>query len=557
MGGIKPSAMSAATVVAFKAKLGDDSIVYKHPLGDAEYVGNATYSSSGSVYGIACIQKIVDDCRIKHIRVRMWGTSTTAGILRVYKSTSLGSGSQQFSANTLIEEITVTAGNFNTNTTGFHSITLTNEVALTKNEYLFVYFLQSASTVSLARWTTQNGTSQERSAFLYTTTNNYTTAWTVSSVGGSNGYQSAPMILEKAGGISAEALAVSMATKQNILTPRMTIPAVIHAVVGVEFNLYSDAIILGTDCGKTSPKEYSVEYISTVGKSTERGFRLTAIAGDVGTKSLLIKVYDSNHTVVATKTVSLVVLANAAPSAVKRICCVGDSLLSNGPISTTTQAQFAALGSNLPLFFGTAGSDPAKHEGRAGWTWGTFAGATSPFYSGGALNINAYRTTLGMGTNKFDVVSFQLGVNDSFGAFKTDADITAIINNAKAVITAFLADNASTKIIVHLPTMDGNTKGGWAENYGTTGYKSEYQANIWKLREAIISNFDSGVYNANVIVGIAGLCVDRYYGYVRVTQAVASRISTTEEVHNNAVHLDTPGSQQAGDSYYSTMRSLF
>ena len=143
MGGIKPSAMSAATVVAFKAKLGDDSIVYKHPLGDAEYVGNATYSSSGSVYGLACIQKIVTDCRIKYIRVRMWGTSTTAGILRVYKSTSLGSGSQQFSANTLIEEIPVTAGNFNVNATGFHSVTLTNELNLNTNEYLFVYFLQT------------------------------------------------------------------------------------------------------------------------------------------------------------------------------------------------------------------------------------------------------------------------------------------------------------------------------------------------------------------------------------------------------------------------------
>ncbi|HAQ21106.1 MAG TPA: hypothetical protein DCR40_18015 [Prolixibacteraceae bacterium] len=556
MGGIKPSAMSAATVVAFKAKLGDDSIVYKHPLGGAEYVGNATYSSSGSVYGLACIQKIVTDCRIKYIRVRMWGTSTTAGILRVYKSTSLGSGSQQFSANTLIEEIPVTAGNFNVNATGFHSVTLTNELNLNTNEYLFVYFLQTASTVSLARWTTLNGTSQERSAFLYTTNNNYTTAWAVSAVGASNGYQSAPMILEKAGGISAEALGVALATKQNVLTPRITIPATIHAVVGVELNLYSDAIILGTDCGKTSPKEYSVEYISTVGKSTERAFRYTAIAGDVGTKSLLIKVYDSNHTVVATKTVSLIVLANAAPSAVKRVLCVGDSLMNNGPISPTIQALFASLGSNIPLFFGTAGTDPAKHEGRSGWTYATFAGASSPFYSSG-LNIAAYRTGLGMGADKFDIVTFQLGVNESFGVIKTEADRLQVIQYAKDIITAFLADNATTKIIVQLPTSDGNSKGGWAENYGTTGYKSEYQMNIWRLRELIISSFDAGAYNANVFVGIAGLSVDRYYGYVRVTQAVSARISDTEEVHNNAVHLATAGSQQVGDSYYATMRSFF
>jgi len=167
-----------------------------------------------------------------------------------------------------------------------------------------------------------------------------------------------------------------------------------------------------------------------------------------------------------------------------------------------------------------------------------------------ALDIANYRINLGMGNTKFKVVIIQLGINESFGTIMNDTNRTAVINSAKAICTAFLADSSATKIIIQLPSTDGNTKGGWGANYGSTGYKAEYKMNIWRLREMIISNFDNSVYNANVEVGIAGLVIDRYYGYGRTTQAISARVSTTEEVHINAVHPNTEGYQQMADGCF-------
>jgi lysophospholipase L1-like esterase len=167
------------------------------------------------------------------------------------------------------------------------------------------------------------------------------------------------------------------------------------------------------------------------------------------------------------------------------------------------------------------------------------------------LDIENYRSNLGMSAALFDVVTLQLGINESIGALMDDTNRTAVVNYCKAILAALLADNASCKIIVVLPSTDGNTRGGWGANYGATGYKDYYQKNIIRLRELLISNLDAGVYSANVEVSAAAMACDRYYGYARTTQAVASRISTTDEVHTNAVHPDTVGYQQMGDALYA------
>lgn len=170
--------------------------------------------------------------------------------------------------------------------------------------------------------------------------------------------------------------------------------------------------------------------------------------------------------------------------------------------------------------------------------------------STGALDVANYRSLLSMGSSKFDIVTIRLGVNESFGELKTEENRLAVIEHFKAIIGAFVADNSATKFIIELPTTCGNTKSGWGVNYGATGRRETYEANVWRVRELLITTFDNGAYSANVEVCATGGMVDRYYGFERTTVQIASRITETEERHTNAVHPTTGGYYQLADGLF-------
>jgi lysophospholipase L1-like esterase len=177
----------------------------------------------------------------------------------------------------------------------------------------------------------------------------------------------------------------------------------------------------------------------------------------------------------------------------------------------------------------------------------------NPFWIGGTLDVAGYRAAKGIAA-PIDAVFVNLGIND-MGLGGT-GNIAAIIGYAKALVDAFLADNASCKVILGLPPLCGNTADGFAANYGAVAAREVYEDGIIRLRQALLAAFDSGTYHANAVIGAAGLVVDRYYGYGRTTAAVASRISATSERHNNAVHPDTPGYQQMGDQLFAELMAL-
>lgn len=207
-----------------------------------------------------------------------------------------------------------------------------------------------------------------------------------------------------------------------------------------------------------------------------------------------------------------------------------------------------ATGASAPSSSGTL----TKASGTGDATL-TYSGATTepgnPLWNGGALNVTTYRSNQGISA-VIDAVVIQLGINDVFGETLL-TNFTAIINNAKAIATAFLADNPACKIIIELPTICGNTSDGFAANYGASQTRAIFEANIFSLRAAMLTAFDQGAYNANVKVGSAGLQVDRYYGYARSSVAVAARMSATNEEHNNGVHPGNEGYDQNGDAIFA------
>lgn len=332
----------------------------------------------------------------------------------------------------------------------------------------------------------------------------------------------------------------------NITADDITIPSTIYACVGFETNIYYDALVPCFDNGLAT--KTNVEIICAKGQSFQDRWALTATSPDVGTETMTINVYDDNNNLIAAKSVSLNIVEDSGNSISANILMVGDSLTFAGTITSTLRTSLLTFTGITPTFYGSQGTSPNNQEGRAGWAFSSFVGATSPFYNGGVIDIANYRSSVLSSAPVFDIVTIQLGVNDSFdNDVKTDAEITAILDDAKTLIDAFIADNSDSKIIVQLPTLCANTLDGWADDYDATRKRNNYKENIFLLRKAILNDFDLGAYNSNVSVGQAGLSVDRYYGYPRSSGNPATRLTgDTVERHTNALH-PTEGYPQIAD----------
>ena len=264
--------------------------------------------------------------------------------------------------------------------------------------------------------------------------------------------------------------------------------------------------------------------------------------------------YDINKSLIDSKTVNINVIDNVAPSSIKNILNVGDSLTSYGDITKRIQANFTGLGSNIPVFNGSQGSGLYKHEGRGGWALSTFVGASSPFYHNGALDIANYRSDIGL-VDLLDFVTIQLGINDVGNTVvKDNATLDFYMVNYKLLIDAFITDNPNCKVIIGLPSSDCNTIDGYGGIYNATAYKANYQVNIFNFRQKMIDNFDNGIYNANVIIDIVGLQCDRYYGYKFQDKPISAAYPTMESVHSDCIHPAVSGYNQMGDSLFSIIQ---
>lgn len=163
----------------------------------------------------------------------------------------------------------------------------------------------------------------------------------------------------------------------------------------------------------------------------------------------------------------------------------------------------------------------------------------------GSLNFGYYISKFGFGT--CDLLSVDLGINDSRDNFKTEIERAQIITDAKTLINAFFTYNPTGKVVICLPKSSANTK-------SIGSYKQDsYRTNIHKLRELIIENFDNGIYNSNCFVSGACFGVDRYYGYPLTTQVVSARNATIIEKHLDDVHPILSGYQQMADGMTATI----
>jgi lysophospholipase L1-like esterase len=312
--------------------------------------------------------------------------------------------------------------------------------------------------------------------------------------------------------------------------PYFALPATgVNLMVGQEVTIYGDSLI-----NVPIDNPLVVTYTCDIGTQVGNNFVITPVAGDVGSHSLRAVFKNGSYTI-EDKTIALTVYDEVAIGT-KSILMVGDSLTVGGCTYYAAQIN-AILDSCTFTFLGTQGTT-VKHEGRSGAEFNWFIdNASSPLVKAEALDIAAYFTDNSIATP--DYVYISLGLNDVFGSCAvagdglTSTEITTIINNAKTLIDAFLAFDASLKILLQIPTITGSSATAFEIDYDPDVYSQNlFIENIHKYWVTFIETFADGVYDERVDCSYTPIYLDRDNGY--------------NDIANSGVHPNATGYEQIG-----------
>lgn len=345
---------------------------------------------------------------------------------------------------------------------------------------------------------------------------------------------------------------------------RLTLPAEMYAVVGVEMNVYFDNVVL-----TQTPEEFSFEFGCDVGRVEARRWRLLPEARDVGRHELTVTVRGLDGQEITEKATMLNVLpADAGERRRVKILIVGDSLTHATAwpnevarlLANEGNPKWRMLGTHRPSSAATG----VAHEGYGGWTWqrfvskyepepdGTHRKRSSPFVFLGEddkpkLDVARYFDEHFEGERP-DVVFFLLGINDCFGANPDDPKaidtrIDLMMHQADLLLSNFheAAPNADLAICVTTPP--NARESGFEANY-----KGRYHRWGWKriqhrLVERLLSKFER---KSDVTSDVA----DHFF--VVPTHLNLDPVDGYPE--NNGVHPNGFGYRQVGASVYSWLK---
>lgn len=165
-------------------------------------------------------------------------------------------------------------------------------------------------------------------------------------------------------------------------------------------------------------------------------------------------------------------------------------------------------------------------------------------YNNNTVDFANYMASVyGDSDKTIDVLTMANGINDCRGALKNQGQIDEIVDNAKAIIDAFLSYNPNGKVLIALPKIKASTI--------IEVYPSTYTLNSYNLRKKINEVFSS--YDERVIVFGEVCGMDRFWGYPISQRAVAARIPETITYNGDAVHPRNEGYLQIADTYLGAL----
>ena len=355
----------------------------------------------------------------------------------------------------------------------------------------------------------------------------------------------------------------------------LQLPEVIYAVPGVEINVYFDNIVL-----VPNPDAYVFDVICAKGRNDAKRWRFLPKPEDVGEFKWKVSVYGLTGLVAQAETKIVVAKPDAGKGRKLSVLIVGDSLTNAGVyparvfelMSGDDNPAITMVGSNGPGYKPQPGG--VAHEGWGGWAWKTFISKTKPHpkenptppnipsrflvvddEGKGTIDLQNYFKLYNNG-NPPDIVTFQLGVNDVFGANddNLEARIDDILASADVLIAAFRQAAPYAIIGVGLVTPGAASQDAFGANYACGQTRWQYKKNQHRLNQAMLQKFGQ---SADPLLSLIPTHVnlDCENNFPKTTEPVNVGNEAQITRLSNGVHPAPAGYRQIGDTFYAWMKA--
>ncbi len=360
---------------------------------------------------------------------------------------------------------------------------------------------------------------------------------------------------------------------------RLILPPVVHALAGLEANVYFDNAFLLLDSRSVVP-----DVVCAKGSQQSKRWTWTPKPEDVGDHAFRIELRDERNAVVASASSVVRVhprdSGNADGKTPPSLLIIGDSLTAASVYPTRILELAKADGLPLTLV-GTRGPGAeegkplgeVRHEGYGGWTAERFAThftgkarggpakeCGSPFlYRDGEadepkLDLARYYGECNDGAAP-DFVTLLLGCNDTFSATDETIEerIDRFVEHTETLLAEIRRAGPATRVGLLLPMPPAASQDAFGASYGSGQTRWQYLRNRHRLVERMTETF-AGRGDAGIDLVAAHLNLDPVHGFPSTT--VAAHAHTEAEVvrQSNGVHPSPAGYRQIGDAIYAWLR---
>lgn len=357
------------------------------------------------------------------------------------------------------------------------------------------------------------------------------------------------------------------------------LPEKLYAVPGIECNIYFRNIFL-----TVNPANYVFDVTGKIGRNDVKRWRFTPTAADAGkTYPLSVKVYGQKGLVAEGKTTVCVAPAEAGKDKPVSILVVGDSLTNATIYPTRLHTLCKQPGNPKLTMIGShcgSGRTPVPggvaHEGYGGWTWQAFLTRwpdeaklqkMTPARQNYARNkflvmkdgkrvfdLANYLKKYNNGKTP-DVVTFQLGVNDVFGADENNLQqrIKTILDNADKLIAEFRKVAPDALIGVGYVT-PGAGQDAFGANYKCGQTAWGYHRNHFRLNQAMAAHF-AKYKDAKLVMIPSNVGLDTENNFPVRKEPVNDGNKTLVSRQCNGVHPAPAGYNQIGDTFYAWLKN--
>ena len=352
--------------------------------------------------------------------------------------------------------------------------------------------------------------------------------------------------------------ATPAAPKVNL---RLILPPVIHAVPGIECNVYFDNVVLVPNIGN-----YLFDVDCAKGAQQAERYTWTPTAEDLGVFPLTLKIRDADYAVIAEGTTEIRVVSPKAVADRKlSYLIIGDSLTGASVYPTELNRLFSQEGNPQVTLVGTTDrGEGVRHEGYGGWAAATFVSRwavaldpevprrqRSPFLymvdDKPVLDFARYCQENNGGTAP-DYITIALGCNDNFGATEeTIAEsIDSFLANMDVLIAEFRRVGPATKIGIVMLVPPSASQDAFGANYRCGQTRYQYRRNQHRVVERLIETYGNRAAE-NVFLIPAHVNLDCVHNYPTATGPANARTETALTRASNGVHPAATGYHQMAD----------